>query len=232
MNLFELSVQYHKELNPKLWDGEKLKPEVLDKLREIAKHFVKFLDVPKLKVEDIVMTGSAANYNWNDKSDIDLHLLVDIKKMGVECEDFTTELFDAKKDVWADKYDITIYGLPVETYVQDSVEPHVSTGEFSIQDNKWITKPKYSPPDINTREVKAKADYFKRKIDKAIKNDAGVKQIRMIKDKIKKYRNDGLHDEGEFSTENLMFKELRNSGYLGKLAEYIKNATEEKLSLE
>jgi len=232
MKLFELSVQYHKELNPKLWDGEKLKSEVLDKLREIAQHFVKFLDVPNLKVEDIVMTGSSANYNWGKTSDIDLHLVVDIKKMGIECEEFTTELFDAKKDVWAEKYDITIYDLPVETYVQDSAEPHVSSGEFSIQNNKWITKPKYSPPDVDTSEVKQKANYFKRKIDKAVKNDIGPKEAKVIKKKIKTYRNAGLHDEGEFSTENLVFKELRNSGYLGKLSDYIKDETSEELSLE
>lgn len=232
MNLFELSVQYHKELNPKLWDGDRLKPEVLEKMRQIAEHFVKFLDVPKLKVEDIIMTGSSANYNWTGSSDIDLHIVIDIKKMGVECKEFTTELFDAKKDVWADKYDITIYGLPVETYVQDSAEPHVSSGEFSIKNNKWIKEPKYSPPDVDTSEVKTKANYFKRAIDKVVKNDVGYQQAKSIKKKIKNYRNAGLQKEGEFSTENLVFKELRNSGYLGKLSDYIKDETSEELSLE
>ncbi len=232
MKLLEIAVQYHKELNPKLWDGSKLKPEVLDKLREIAQHFIKFLDFPDMKVEDVMVTGSSANFNWTKKSDIDLHLVVNLKQVGEVCKEFTDELFDAKKDQWAEKFDIKIYGMPVETYVQDNQEPHISTGEFSIMNNKWIKKPTYDPPDVSTSEVKAKASYFKRKIDKIVKYDAGHKQAKALKLKIKNCRNEGLQDEGEFSIENLTFKELRNSGYLGKLNDYIKDEMSRELSLK
>jgi len=229
MKLFELTFQYHDELNPKLWDGDKLKPEVLDKLREIGETFFDFIDVPDLKVVDMVMTGSCANYNWTQYSDIDLHLIV---KRGEHCQELTAELFDAKKDVWADKYDIEIYGFPVEVYVQDSEEPHVASGVYSLKDNKWVVKPKYDPPEVDKKEVVADTKEFGKEIAKVVKSEADVEKARALKDKIKKERDSGLKKDGEFSDENLTFKELRNTGLLGKLIDYIKNKESEDLSIK
>ena len=44
-----------------------------------------------------------------------------------------------------------------------------------------------------------------------------VNKYKQLKDKVKKYRQTGLDNGGEYSTENLVFKLLRNNGYLGKL---------------
>lgn len=232
MKLFELTFQYHDKLNPKLWHEEKLKPEVLEKLKEIAKHFLKFLDVPKLTVDDIVMTGSLANYNYTPHSDIDIHLIVDVKKTGVECKEFTAELFDAKKDLWANKYKVNVNGYPIEVYVQDKDEPHpVAMGVYSLNSNKWLEKPKYDPPKVDKAEVETQTKEFKKEIDKAVGSDVASKQAKSIKDDIKKHREHGLHKDGEFSDENLTFKELRNTGVLGKLMNFIKDKEAEELSL-
>ena len=83
---FELET--HKSLNQKIWDGFSLKPEVLNKLGEISDVFMETLQVPNLELADIVFTGSLANYNYTDKSDIDLHLVVDFDTLGISPEDF------------------------------------------------------------------------------------------------------------------------------------------------
>lgn len=240
MRIFEIAIPYHKELNPKLWNKNKtLKPEVLTKLREIAAAFIKFLDVP-LKVDDIVLIGSCANYNWTSQSDIDLHLVMDVEKMKLECKGFTEELFDAKNDVWKDRHEVEIYGFPVEVYMQDNVtnkdkvdgiERHI-TGIFSIKDNKWTLKPTYSPPTINDSAVTAKASQFKRKIDKVIQNDLGYVAGKALMKRLKAFRKAGLEENGEFSVENLVFKELRNSSSIEKLLDYNRQSYANKLSLK
>jgi uncharacterized protein YihD (DUF1040 family) len=49
---------------------------------------------------------------------------------------------------------------------------------------------------------------------------------------LKAYRKAGLDDEGEFSTENLVFKVLRNTGYLEKLADLKQHILVNQLTLE
>jgi hypothetical protein len=230
MKLIEVSIQYHKELNPKLWNGMELKPEVRAKLLEIAKAFIKYLDIPDFEPMDITMTGSSANYNWTSKSDIDLHLITRQSKHG--CREVTIELFDAKKDIFASRFDIKIYGIPVELYVQDHKEPHISSGTFSVLKNEWIHEPRYHKPHYDEKEVSEKTKYIKNKIDKVLKDDAGYTAAKTLMKKIKAYRQAGLEESGEFSEENITFKSLRLCGYLGKLKKYMQQARSEELSLK
>ena len=44
-------------------------------------------------------------------------------------------------------------------------------------------------------------------------------------------RSAGLKKSGEFSIENLIFKELRNLGYFDRVNQYIQSKEDEKLSL-
>ena len=230
MKLIEVSIQYHKELNPKLWDEMKLKPEVRAKLLEIAQAFIKYLDIPDFHPMDITMTGSSANYNWTSKSDIDLHLITRQSTHG--CKEVTIELFDAKKDIFAERFDIKIYGIPVELYVQDHKEPHISSGTYSVLNNKWIHEPRYHKPTYDKKEVSEKTKYIEHKITKLIKDDAGYQAAKTLMKKIKAYRQAGLEESGEFSEENLTFKSLRMSGYLAKLKKYMQDVRSEELSLK
>ena len=70
------------DLYPKLWDPntKKLNHNVTLKLKQIAEDFIRGFDYP-LKIKDIILTGSIANFNWNQFSDIDLHLVIDTQKM-------------------------------------------------------------------------------------------------------------------------------------------------------
>lgn len=66
--------ELHPILNPKLWFNDKLKPEVAEKLNDISKEFLDFIELP-INLVDIDIVGSNASYNYNSQSDIDLHLL-------------------------------------------------------------------------------------------------------------------------------------------------------------
>ena len=97
MNFQELAPQpltHNEQLNPKLWDDNQLIPEVHLQLLRIAKHFADFLNVTRLNLRDITISGSNAAYGYSDNSDLDLHLVVDVKSHE------EAELYDAKKNVY------------------------------------------------------------------------------------------------------------------------------------
>lgn len=228
----ELSSKYNETLNPSIWDGDTLKSEVLEKLQAIAVAFVDFLEVNDLFVEDVILTGSNANYNWTEQSDIDLHIVVDLDRIRSSCPDLADDFFQGKKTLWNEHHNITIYKQPVELYVQDSNEIHVATGVYSIQNGKWIVKPSYKKPTVDDVSVQLKSDQFKYEIDKLIDGKGNQEAVDNLKDKIRTYRKAGLKKNGEWSTENLTFKELRNSGHLEKLSDYARSSKSETLSLK
>ena len=57
-------------------------------------------------------------------------------------------------------------------------------------------------------------------------------KIDAFKEKIRKYRKNGLMSGGELSNENLVFKYLRRSGFMEKLSDLKTNTTDSILSLE
>ena len=140
MNIEELdsynladAIKFNNQLNPVLWDkNEHLKDTVREKLLQIADEFREFLGVNDLQLTDITLSGSNAAYTYTPNSDIDLHLVVKMPNNEVY-----RELFDSKKYAFNEQHNITIGGADVEVYVQDSGQPHISQGIYSILNNKW-----------------------------------------------------------------------------------------------
>ena len=218
-------ITVNKRLNPKIWIDGELKPEVTAKLKEIALAFEEFIGI-ELEVVDYTITGSNANYTWNEYSDLDLHLIIP----GVPTDE-QKELFNAKKALWGEQHDIRIKGLPVECYVQGQDEPHHSTGVYSIADDQWLVEPKKTKPEVDDAAVTAKKDSLVHDVQTAmLSND--LDNIRKVKDKITKMRKAGLERAGEWSTENLVFKLLRNLGIIDQIAEKIRELEDQELSLE
>jgi len=225
------------ELNPEIWMSEnKIRPEVAVKLVEIAKDFLKNIGLEDIDYEDITFTGSLANFNWSKYSDVDLHVLINFSDFD-ENVDLVREFFRAKSGLWNKDHDIRIRGFEVEIYGQDSEEPHISTGVYSLLKNEWLVKPTKEPTDINYRCVENKAERLMDMIDQAgeIFYKEEYKEShrfgRKIKEKIKKFRKCGLERGGQFSEENIAFKILRRNGYLEKLSNIVTNSYDRLMSL-
>ena len=225
--LFEQAdfVTVNRRLNPKLWENDSLKPEIKKQLVKIAEVFEEFIGID-LEVIDYTITGSNANYMWTEYSDLDLHIIV--KGMPDEKE---RELYNAKKALWAEEHNITVKGLPVECYVQGSEEEHHSTGVYSILADQWLEKPKKVKPKIDDAAVKAKKNSLHHDIETALLSK-DITKLRAVKQKITQMRKAGLEKAGEWSTENLVFKILRNLGMIDKLTQEIRDLEDEELSLE
>jgi hypothetical protein len=175
-----------------------------------------------------------ANYNYNENSDIDVHIVMDFSQIS-ENKEFVGDFFKLKKQLWSEILPIQIKGHDVEMYFEDINEPHHSTGTYSIIDDEWIAKPIKKLININTGAVQLKAADLMNAIDdletNRNKNDF-LKKHRLLKDKIKKFRQSGLESGGEYSVENLAFKILRNSGYLKKMMDMKNDYLTQELSLD
>lgn len=236
MNLKELdsfrisdAISFHDELNPNLWDGQILRPEVKEQLLYIAKDFLEELGVNDLDVKDITVSGSNAAYSYTPYSDLDLHILVDMSDM--DNNEIYKELFNAKKTIYNDTHDITIHGVPVELYVQDAREPVVSLGEYSILHDEWLRIPTKRRANLDQTATKAKYEKLHKVITKTLQSK-NILQVDKVLKKIRQYRQAGLDKGGEFGPENLAFKVLRKQGLIKKLYSLRDKLHSEKLTIE
>jgi len=229
----DISLQYHNNLNPKLWDDGKLKPEVRGKLIQFAETWRDFAMIPKEMVQDIVMTGGNANYNYTEQSDIDVHLVVDRDGFGIP-RDFIDQFLQDKKILWTMTHpDIKIYGYPLEPYAQDPAEAiPMNQGQYSLMNDQWIQMPSNLNIDFTSNKVlNDKVEHYKHVIDRMIRSNASDAALKAIKTKITAARGPAIAKGGEFSLENLVFKELRNQGYIDKIDMYVKSEQDKALSL-
>ena len=236
MNILELekfkiedAINFHDEYNPWLFDGDKLKPTIKRQLETIADDFVEFMGIPGLAIEDIIITGSNVAYTYTSHSDLDLHLLVDFAKLPNS--DVYKELFNAKKSLYNDTYEITIRDIPVELYVQDTAQPHVSLGEYSLYKDMFTRIPTKKRANLDEISAASKFERLEEMCLLALKSK-DIDKVKHVLDIIKRYRQAGLDTKGEFGPENLAFKAIRSKGYFQALFNHRNKLRAEQLSLE
>jgi|TARA_E500000331_G_scaffold327752_1_gene346968 hypothetical protein len=209
-------------LEPRIWEDDKLRPEIRDNLLKIAKDFIEGLPVP-VEIKDITLTGSLANYNWSNYSDVDLHIIVDFLSID-ENRVLVKSFFDNARMRWNDKHDIKVKGYDVEIYVEDARESHKSSGVYSILKDDWNKEPKRFQSSIDFNAARRKADDVEFQINIvdnlviAEKYRSALRNVERLKRKIRNMRRAGLESQKqEFSVENITFKILRRNGILDML---------------
>lgn len=233
------SFELQSELNPAAFSGDKMIPEIRDRLLEIAQDFLDGIDF-KMDVEDITLTGSLANYNWSKYSDFDLHILVDYAAIDAD-QDLVKRFFQDIKAIWNIKHNIFLKGYEVEIYVQNTNEEHMSSGVYSVQNDEWVLKPEKEETErapIDKQNIEKKADDIIFQIDRAEKLfadgklDDALDAIDRLKQKVRNLRKTGLSkDDGVYSVENLAFKTLRRSMELERLSTLKNKAYDRQMSI-
>ena len=232
MNFAEISdpVAYNTVLNPKLWQGSgQLKSQVRGALLSIAQDFKDYIDVP-FTVVDVIITGSNVNYNYTNNSDLDLHLIADFD--SVDCDREASELFDAKRLLYAEEHNIEVYGIPVGLYVEDQDHPGVSAGSYSILRDQWLNKPSKVQPKYDADQVMRMTQVWRTVIQHAMQT-GDLHVCRNTVQLLRKYRKLGLaQSQGEFSTANLVYKALRNDDVISGMVTLINRLHDQQLSLK
>lgn len=221
------SLEIHDTLNPKIWNEYKLRPEVEQRIYKIVDEFIKFIEVP-IYVLDVHILGSNASYNYTEDSDLDIHIIANFDMIEAS-EVLLQELYNAKKSSFNDTYDISIHGIDVELYVEDVKVNTISNGIYSLYSGEWIKYPE---------KIEAQYPNIDRELNKVIGliNNAvtlsNLDELKSIIDNLYLCRKNSLATEGEYGIGNLVFKEIRNNGYLDLLKDKIHELVSQELSLE
>ena len=227
------------ELNGNFWHDGRLDLYARKNLLLIAKSVIEGVDIEDMEIDDVIMTGSLANYNWDEKySDIDLHIVLNFNEIADDVE-LVKKFFDTYKKLWNQKHEdgLRIYGYPVEIYFQDASESHTSSGVYSVLYDRWVVKPSRSKMKFDTANntyIRKKASDFMTEIDdleEELKNALNSRgsdydtfmdiydEADEIMERIKKTRKDSLSKDkaAEMSRGNIVFKSLRREGYIEKI---------------
>lgn len=228
---------YTNELNPKFWKEFRFDERIREKLLTIAQEFYQQFELKNAPIVDILLTGSMCAYNWNENSDLDVHVVVDFTQVNTDKE-LVKKALDGQRFIWNIRHNISIKGHDVELYVQDKDEPHIASGIYSLLKNEWEKKPEYDPPTIDEDLVNFKTKTYMsgiEEMEKILAEDLTPEEAnsnhyyaKLFKDKIMKVRGNALKTKGEFCVENLVFKNLRNGGYIERLIDVV-NAFYDKI---
>lgn len=225
---------YNLTLCPLLWDSKHtLNISVRDALLRLSRELVDSIKKDdKLDIEllDALIVGSIANYNWTPASDIDLHVVIDTTQLKIgEIE--ATALFDAIKSKWNLKHCVKIKGHPVELYFELDTAKVESLAIYSIMQGKWIKTPSRENLQVDKKQIIKKYSSLRKRIESVLQPVNAVELESVLK-KIYAFRQAGLDDGGEFSTENIVFKILRTQGYIAKAKNALLASEDSALSIK
>ena len=225
----EAMIEKHDQLNPKLWDSNnELKPEVKEKLNEIVNKFEENLKANEvdLDIEDVCIIGSNASYNYNDTSDIDLHIIADTSIYSDE--DLALKTYLAYKSLFNDKYDPTVRGIDVEVYVEPHEVHANSRGIYSLN-NGWLKEPEaIDIPEVDEAEIDKLSEPYKERAAEA----NTIEDVDKLIDDIYLQRQQSIQKDGEFGKGNLIFKFLRSLGILQDLKDKKVELENKEMSIE
>lgn len=221
------SLKVKDQLNPAFFDlSQQMIPEVRKKLLGIAYAFYDFIDIDNVPIDDVVLVGSMANYNWSDFSDADVHIRVPYDVISTDKE-LTKELMFTKKSLWEERHNFKIEETEIELFIEDSDANELkSTGIYSILKDRWLLEPSksmFSNKDINFGRIsklldKVSSIYNKMGNSYSKGDNLGLSDdVDDLLNTVYKMREHGLSTGGESSEENLAFKALRRGKILSNL---------------
>lgn len=219
-------------LNPDIFNSDnKLNPDIR---KELMKIFNSIIDesvlIDKNDVEDVVIVGSIASYHYSSYSDIDFHIIVNMKGLNSNEELVKKFLYDERR-IWNIEHHIEIDGYDVELYFQDKSEVNASNGCYSVLNDKWVKFPSKEEYTLDKELLGTKALTIIEKIDDLCNSEyQDINYAQELYDKIIQGRKEDLAQNGEFSEGNIIFKILRRSGHLEKLKDALNMLKDNKLS--
>ena len=136
-----------------------------------------------------------------------------------------------KKTLWELTHNVTILGAKAEPYIErPGVTRKKSQGVYSLMKQTWIQKPEKMEDDLDEKELEKKVKNLKHKIDTFIQSE-DPEALRSLVKKLRVGRGVSLQKYGEYGFENMVFKELRNQGYIDKVRSTVVNLKSRSLSL-
>lgn len=151
-------------LNECLWEGENLRPEIRQEIMQIAEELGQ---ITGIKINDLLMYGGSAGYQYSGDSDIDVSVYPEID------ENFT-ENYEKNLNVFRGRIE-EICGLELHFFLKNQKEPELREANenvYNITDNSWVTKP--TRHDFNPFEEWADKIMEAQEIEKMINSEMSL----------------------------------------------------------
>ena len=132
-------------------------------------------------------------------------------------------------------YDISVKGADVEIYVEDIKAGTISNGIYSVLKDEWIKFPEdnseqWSDFDPDLSDIYL--DWLHRLTEVLEDDSANSEEISDLIDDFYMLRKNSLETDGEYGEGNLVFKTLRNKGFLDDLRSKYHEIRSNELTLE
>lgn len=220
-------------LNPDIFDNDELKQKIKKALLKILDSIIEDSVLLKKKdIKDAVIVGSIVSFHYSSYSDIDFHIIVDMKKLHGDTELIKTFLDDERR-LWNIYHHVEIEGYEVEIYFQDINEKNVSNGCYSVLNDKWVKYPDKETYTIDKDKLSKRAINLIENIEILKDSETpDLKYAQKLWDKVIKGRKEDITKNGEFSEGNILFKILRRTGHIEILKNIIDSEKDKELSIE
>lgn len=211
-------------LNPKLWNNdETLNGTIRESIMERAGSFLERLGFSANDIDDVRIVGGNASYNYHAASDIDATIVVkrdlnltkeDVRRIGISSSNLNYKLSPS------------INGIPLNFYFGTrNISPlrPAKQAVYSITKQKFLVGPT-KMPEVEPNHIAGKANFFASLIEECIDDESNESEdcSKKLLDRLKRYRLRGLKTkDGEFSTQNLVWRVLSRSNYIQVLKDKV-----------
>lgn len=207
------------ELDPRLWNGTDLKPEVRDTSLKVVDRIVSTSSIPGLTVDAVELFGSNASYEYDDASDFGIHVFTHSPALPPKDLNAVLGLLnDAVERRQEGK--ILFNGVPLEVVFHgertENYRPTPGIGQYSLSEGRWIERPVQQPDrfdrDQMATDMRAFIDKYNALVSDYTRDKTGFTCSRFgdLDDEMSTYRNTGFaNGSGSRSTQNLAYRALR-----------------------
>lgn len=208
------------DLDPRLWDGGKLRPDVRDRVLEIVNQHFADLGMPELRIAEVETQGSTISYEYDENSDLSARVFLDtssykgdVKNLNALLKLYTNYLETMHEG------QVTVSGVPLEVQFYaiktDRLQPEKGIGHYSISGDAWIERPTQQPDRFSPDQMLVDAKHFIAAYNGVVSDYFAAKKgfdcgrFTALSSEMRDYRHAGIVKDGTRSTANLTYRMLR-----------------------
>lgn len=211
---------FPKELDPRLWAGDKMRPDVRARVLEIVNALFADLKMADVTIKNVEVQGSTVSYEYDDNADLSVRVFIDTSKYKGDVKGLNT-LLKTYTDYLEAAYEgrILLRGVFLEPQFyaikSASLEPQPGIGHYSVTEDAWMERPSIQESHFDRDQMKLDAkriiaeynllisDYF------ADKKSFDCGRLTNFTKEMRSYRGAGIDKYGTRSTSNLTYRMLR-----------------------
>lgn len=211
--------QFPTELDPRLWSGQDLKPEIGAMSLKIVDRIVATSAIPGLAVDAVELFGSNASYEYDDASDFGIHVFTHSDSLAPQALKGLLKLLNDDIER-RQEGDITFYGIPVEVTFHgersENYRPTKGIGQYSLSEGRWIEPAVQQPSNFDRTQMATELKSFISKYNDLVssfvddKKQFDCARFGELDSEMGAYRNTSFTKGlGSRSTPNLVYRALR-----------------------